>query len=204
MFFECVLPMIKIAINFRSFPITFRFKGKLCEGSGTSLGAPEFFFSGAVAAMGDAAQAVSRGVRRLTPDPCIGVGDLMKAPKKWMKAQDNHDLNKLLTAPDGKAMDWKRAPDPRWLAQVADLFEEYCEVAPNGVLPSKKNKAALSKIGDSVKINFTKKSEEDFCDMIDDRVRMLFKHFRDLKTDPKKMTVFVRKAIRFGSKKKYI
>jgi hypothetical protein len=48
------------------------------------------------------------------------------------------------------------------------------------LLPSKKHKVALERLQAEDKINFTKRSDADFVDMIDERLRIAFKQYREL------------------------
>ena len=76
---------------------------------------------------------------------------------------------------------WKSAPPVPWLASLAPLFQRYAKVAPNSVILSSKHKVAIKRLVETKKINHTRKTNEDFADLIDNTIRMGLNHFRNMK-----------------------
>ena len=71
------------------------------------------------------------------------------------------------------------------LRDFAPLASLYVQVCRKGILPSLKHRQALQKLNaenvigqGKLRINFTDLSDEVFVDQIDDRIRVLLKHFR--------------------------
>ena len=132
---------------------------------------------------------------RSVPDPSIGVDDLMHAWQKWMKSEKIKDVA-FLMCPKFE-ISWKTAVNVTWLTSIAGLVEYMLHVAPNGVLPSKKHKLALQKLcnaeHEGLK-NTTKKTENDFIDLVDQNLRIAMHQFREMaKSDMAKARAF-RKA----------
>ena len=94
-----------------------------------------------------AAKAVTKAQKRLSPDPCIAVGDLMLGLEAFLKEAGTRDMSRLLKAPLAAGNPgWKAAPCPAWLSQVAPLYVNLAEVAPNTILPSKKAQASSAQV----------------------------------------------------------
>ena len=121
---------------------------------------------------------------RLVVDPDQTVADLMKVLSDFMAEHGTRDIVKLTACPAGTGMTWKSAPCIRWLAGLASLYVAYAKFAPNGLISGKKHKLARECLNSLEPINFTKKSNADFVDMIDERIRIGFKQFRTVKLDP--------------------
>ena len=115
---------------------------------------------------------------RLTADPSIGVGDLVNVLQDYMDEKADTNLFKLVQAPNDS---WKSAPPVPWLASLAPLFQRYAKVAPNSVILSSKHKVAIKRLVETKKINHTRKTNEDFADLIDNTIRMGLNHFRNMK-----------------------
>ena len=115
---------------------------------------------------------------RLTADPSIGVGDLANVLQEYMDEKADTNLFKLVQAPNDS---WKSAPAVPWLASLAPLFQRYAKVAPNSVILSSKHKVAIKRLVETKKINHTRKTNEDFADLIDNTIRMGLNHFRNMK-----------------------
>jgi len=79
---------------------------------------------------------------------------------------------------------WKTAPSLPWLLRMAPLIQGYAKVTSKLVLSSKKLRLALLKVNEKEKINYTKKDDDDYVDLMDDAIRLACKQFRDLKKDP--------------------
>ena len=115
---------------------------------------------------------------RLTADPSVGVGDLVMVLQEYMDEKADTNLFKLVQAPNDS---WKAAPPVPWLASLAPLFQRYAKVAPNSVILSSKHKVAIKRLVETKKINHTRKTNEDFADLIDNTIRMGLNHFRNMK-----------------------
>ena len=118
---------------------------------------------------------------RLVPDPSIGVSDLMVPLEEFMKVHKSRNLSVLLQRPVG--ITWKTSPSCTWLAHLGELMLGYAKVSPTLCLSSKKHKAALEKLQSIDKVNWTKKTDDDFFDWFDDSIRLACKQFRELKAD---------------------
>ncbi len=88
------------------------------------------------------------------------------------------NLFKLVQAPNDS---WKSAPPVPWLASLAPWFQRYAKVAPNSVILSSKHKVAIKRLVGTKKINHTRKTNEDFADLIDNTIRMGLNRFRNMK-----------------------
>ena len=120
---------------------------------------------------------------RLTVDPAIGVMDLQRVLMKHMELQPEKDLWALLKHPTGGAWSWKTAVSVKWLAQAKNLLIDFCGVAPNAVLPSKKLRIAIHRLvtDSNRKVNKTSYHTDDFADQLDQRIRVLLAQARALK-----------------------
>eukprot|EP00434_Breviolum_minutum_P045966 symbB.v1.2.041336.t1/scaffold8073.1/size7880/1 len=115
---------------------------------------------------------------RLTADPAIGVGDLVLVLQEFMEEKADTNLFTLIQAPNES---WKSAPPVPWLASLAPLFQRYAKVAPNSVILSSKHKIAIKRLVETKKVNHTRKTNEDFADLVDNTIRMGLNHFRNMK-----------------------
>ena len=120
---------------------------------------------------------------RLVVDPDMAVADLMKVLDGFMVEHGTRDLAKLTACPVS-GMTWKSAPCIRWLAGLASLYSAFAVFAPNGPISGRKHKLALERLHSLEAINLTNKSDADFFDMIDDRIRIGFKQYRVMKQCP--------------------
>ena len=116
---------------------------------------------------------------RLVADPSVGVADLVKVIDDYMVEKGDTNLWKLIQPPSNAT--WKSAPPVGWLASLSSLFKKYCEVAPNTVVSGKKNKAAIARLCETKGVNHTRKSVDDFADMVDNSIRMGLGHYRTMK-----------------------
>ena len=133
--------------------------------------------------------------KRLVADPSIGVMDLMKVLRVWMAQNTKQDLLVAVSCPGSCQWSWKTAPNPTWMKQVHDLMKEFFEkVAPNGVLPSAKLKAAISKMCADAKINKSKMHDQDFADRCDNVIRIVMAQFRTVKKSMEEYQRLMRKA----------
>lgn len=116
---------------------------------------------------------------RLVADPSVGVADLVKVLDDYMVEKGETNLWKLIQPPSNAS--WKSAPPVGWLASLSTLFKRYCEVAPNTIVSGKKNKAAITRLCETKGVNHTRKTVEDFADMVDNSIRMGLGHYRTMK-----------------------
>ena len=119
---------------------------------------------------------------RVVADPSIGVSDLEQVLEGFVNGfpeGSKPNLFELLRPPPG--YHWKSAPCPKYLCKTSKCLAAYFAIAQNGVLPSKKHKAAIAAVDRKLGLNSTRKSEADFCDCLDDWVRMSLAHVRGLK-----------------------
>ena len=119
---------------------------------------------------------------RLSADPSIGVTDLMEPLSKYMEERGDRNLIKLLHV--SPTFSWKSAPGITFLSEHAPLFQRYAKIAPNSMLPPKKNKIAIERLDQQMKCNFSKQSTSDYVDLVDNIVRTAMKQYRDLAKDP--------------------
>ena len=136
--------------------------------------------------------ALTNGKGRLVSDPSIGVSDLMASLQDYMQTRNSRDLELILEIPRGTS--WKTAINCEWLATVSSLFQGYAKVAPNTMLPPKKHRAALAQLRQEGKINFSRKSDADFFDYVDEMLRVCFSQFRQLAQSPDACERAFRKA----------
>ena len=136
--------------------------------------------------------ALTNGKGRLVSDPSIGVSDLMAPLQAYMQTKSSRDLELILEIPRGTS--WKTAINCEWLATVSSLFQGYAKVAPNTMLPPKKHRAALAQLHQEGKINFSRKSDADFFDYVDEMLRVCFSQFRQLAQSPDACERAFRKA----------
>ena len=121
---------------------------------------------------------------RVVADPSIGVSDLEQVLTTFL---DEHDVGgkkanlfEYLRPPTG--CHWKSSPTLATSLESRSCSCHYCQLAPNGVLPAKKHKQAIQAVDCQRSLNQTKKSPEDFSDMLDDWVRMSLSHCRSLRS----------------------
>ena len=130
--------------------------------------------------------------QRLTYDPTVGVSELMQPLKKFIKAKDDKNVYKMVMPPPQTG--WKNATPVGWLCGLAPLFKSYLELAPNSIISKKRHKSALMQLEENEKVNFTKKTLQDFVDQVDDALRMGLSHLRLLKQVPEAKERAYRKA----------
>ena len=119
---------------------------------------------------------------RLSADPSIGVTDLMEPLSKYMEEKGDRNLIKLLHV--SPTFSWKSAPGITFLSEHAPLFQRYAKIAPNSMLPPKKNKTAIERLDQQMKCNFSKQSTSDYVDLVDNIVRIAMKQYRGLAKGP--------------------
>ena len=120
-------------------------------------------------------------MQRLVPDPSIGVSDLMAPLEAWFTKAKTRNIAQLVGRPAG--LTWKTAPNPVWLAKLQPFMMDLVKISAHLVFASRKLKGALVKLNIKEKINYSKKDDDDFCDLMDDSIRLACKQLRDLKTD---------------------
>ena len=86
-------------------------------------------------------------LKRLTPNPCICVSDLMKPLHAFHKQGDaESDVSKRIVPKDERSITWKTAPNASWLASIASLLDGYLRITPDAIISSKKHKIAIMKL----------------------------------------------------------
>ena len=129
---------------------------------------------------------------RLSPDPALGVSDLMKPLKQWLEEEGKYDLLSLVEPKD--TVTWKTAINVTWLCTLHGLFMKLLPVVPACIFASKKLKDALEKFQSQVKrLNYSKKHDPIFFDTCDRYIRQAAAQLRDLK-NPIKYTTAMKKA----------
>ena len=126
---------------------------------------------------------LSKGSKqRLVADPSVGVGDLEKVLTTFLDdvvKQGKVDFLEFTSRPSG--ISWKSACSPTWLVRLSPLLKLYLGVATNGVLPTKKHKAALEAVASARGLKEkSKKCMADWVDLTDDAIRCALAHLRSL------------------------
>ena len=120
---------------------------------------------------------------RLSADPSIGVTDLMQPLSKYMEEEGDRNFIKLLHV--SLTFSWTTSLSGiTFLSAHAPLFQRYAKIAPNSVLPPKKNKIAIERLDQQMKCNFSKQSTSDYVELVDNIVRTAMKQHRYLAKDP--------------------
>lgn len=135
------------------------------------------------------------GRSRLGPDPTVQVGDLQQKIWEVTQRQGCMDMAKLLHS--SKDQKWKTAPDQEWLGGdgLADLLASLFSLHSNGVLQSTKLKKALLKLqSEKGRMNFTRLHDSDWCDKMDELIRIAAGQYRTAKQDPLKYSRLVKKC----------
>lgn len=134
---------------------------------------------------------------RLKANPSITVQQIVEALSNYFDAVGHRDIAKILDPL--RCVGYGHRVPSQLLVQYCDLAKSMAKVFTTGVIPSKKLALALkylnaeSKPGvGTLKINFTSKQENDFCDYIDDRLKVIVKAFRELAMDPEKLQALYR------------
>ena len=129
---------------------------------------------------------------RLVSDPAISVSDLMAPLKQWMEHTKSQDLAQTLEIPQG--INFKSGVNAEWLAKLGPLFQLYAKVAPNSMIPPKKNRSAIMQLNSEGRVNHTRKSHSDFADFIDEALRVAFAQYRQMAQVPEIRERAFRKA----------
>ena len=140
------------------------------------------------------AMAAPRGEPRLVADPSIGVGDLLECMETWLDELNHNRLYSTIKPP--AQTKWKTAPDPGWLLSLTSLWSKLLRLAPNGMIPSKKNRQSLERLQDARNVNHGKIEKQAFADQIDEYMRIGLAQLRALKQSELQMSRAMRKATR--------
>ena len=120
--------------------------------------------------------------QRLVADPSVGVGDLENVITTFLDEtvkQGKVDFLEYTSRPKG--ISWKSACSPAWLVRLSPLLKLYLGVATNGVLPTKRHKAALEAVASARGLKEkSKKCMADWVDLTDDAIRCALAHLRSL------------------------
>ena len=124
---------------------------------------------------------------RLTPDPAVAVGDLMKAFENAFNELGSRDLSGLLRLDRfASSSTWKTTAPLDALCErgAVSLMQGLFRVCSNGVIQSSKLKTCLSKLqSEQGRVNFSKFSDSDFFDTCDSYIRQLAANWRSIKSD---------------------
>eukprot|EP00438_Fugacium_kawagutii_P012445 Skav232873 [mRNA] locus=scaffold1432:928:2037:- [translate_table: standard] len=132
---------------------------------------------------------------RLGPDPRVQVCALPKKLWEVTQRQGCMDIHKILHST--RDQKWKSAPDSEWLGGdgLADLMSSLFSLHTNGVLQGSKLKKALLKLqSEKGRMNFTRLHDSDWCDKMDELIRIAAGQYRSAKQDAVKYGRLVRKA----------
>ena len=134
---------------------------------------------------------------RLKANPGITVQNIVEALSKYFDVVGHRDIATMLDPL--RAIGYGHRVPSDLMVQYCELARTMSKVFTTGVIPSKKLILALkylnteSKPGVGIlKINFTTKNEDDFCDYIDDKLKTLLRAFRELAMDPEKLQALYR------------
>lgn len=136
--------------------------------------------------------AMAKPKQRLVADPSIGVTDLLQCVECWLDEKGTSNLLKELEPPSGTG--WKTAVGPSWVAKLGGLWKKFIAIAPNGVIPSKKNRTALEKLQDRREVNKGKRSAQDFAELCDEWIRIGLAQLRSCKQSQITRSRTMRKA----------
>ena len=132
---------------------------------------------------------------RLCADPCLSVKGVSKASRNFVQSKGTKDLHALLESQLGTPVSWKVATQPDWLFKVAPLFLQLAELCPNTVLLSSKVALAIQALQKEECITNTScKLDQDFWDLGDFTIRVLFSHFREIKRQTQTYNRIMRKC----------
>ena len=123
--------------------------------------------------------AMAKPKQRLVADPSIGVADLLQCIECWLDEKGASSILKELEPPSGTG--WKTAVDPSWITKLGGLWKKFIANAPNGVIPSKKNRTALEKLQDRRQVNQGKRNPQDFAELCDEWIRIGLAQLRSCK-----------------------
>ena len=133
------------------------------------------------------AEVAKKGRPRLGPDPSVAIGDIQKCLHEFLQRHGSSDIDRLLHPPN--PISWKTSPDGEWLGMetMCDLFSNLFILHGNGVMASSKVQRAIMKLqNEKGRLNYSKKHDADWCDALDEKLRIAAQQYRDLKRDPMK------------------
>lgn len=103
----------------------------------------------------------------------------MKPFQKLFEHCASRDVRKCLDPP--LDMDWKSAPNVKWLVKQRTFFGHILDVVPNTVVTSRKLKDALQRLHDEEPLITNKKDENTLWDYLDTKIRIGLAQLRELK-----------------------
>ena len=103
----------------------------------------------------------------------------MKPFQKLFEHHASRDVRKCLDPP--LDMDWKSAPNVKWLVKQRTFFRDILDVAPNTVVTSRKLKDAVQRLHEEEPLITNKKDETTLWDYLDTKVRIGLAQLRELK-----------------------
>ena len=123
--------------------------------------------------------ATSKCKGRLVADPSIGVSDLLDCLIPFVEEVGEDAFHKTLEPPPQTG--WKTAAAPTWLARLSPLFKRYLNIAPNGVIPSKKHRVCLEKLQEKKNIASGRRTSAEHAERWDEWIRIGLSQMRGLK-----------------------
>ena len=146
---------------------------------------------------------VVKTFRRVRSDPSTCVGDIHGPVKDFrlsLVAKQDQSLRAALKPPRG--VHWKSATPVEWIMRLRPLLEPLLQRVPSALLTSRKTKEALRRLHDEEPlvpegVDGKKPSPtqvEDVIDEMDDSLRMVLAHLREVKTSKISRERFHRKA----------
>lgn len=129
---------------------------------------------------------------RSKANPSIAVQDLVDAMQSYMDLKKTRDVWEIFK--EMRNCQYANKLPMSTLVSYSDCAQIFAKVCTAGVLPSKKFHTALSYMNAEVKpgvgimkVNFTGKPDGDVWDHIDDKIKIILKNFRELRSDPDKL-----------------
>ena len=123
--------------------------------------------------------ATSRCRGRLVADPCIGVSDLLDCLIPFVEEVGEDAFHKTLEPPPQTG--WKTAAAPTWLGRLSPLFKRFLNIAPNGVIPSKKHRVCLEKLQEKKNVASGRRTSAEHAERWDEWIRIGLSQMRGLK-----------------------
>ena len=136
---------------------------------------------------------------RLAPDPAVGIRDIMNVFLDQYRDDKDFDVYGTVDPPAGVRWNWKTSPCCKWISQMKSLLLGFLKLAPNGVLASTKVRGACSKLCQEKeykkhRFNKTKLHDFDFCDQVDQKLRIVLSQVRELKKSSDEYARAMKKA----------
>lgn len=128
---------------------------------------------------------------RAKADAAITVEDMMQPLEFFMKMKKHRNVMDIFE--DIKKCEYANSMPAVHLVSYAPLMKKYAEICRAGRIPLKKHQKALEYLDNMkdpsvgvLKINMSELPAQKFYDYVDDKVKTLMKHYRELKMHPEK------------------